>query len=100
MKPYEIILQQLGGNEFKSMTGAHNFIHTTGNNGLQFRFRGSRRFNWCKISLNERNLYDVEFCQIGRAPKFIVRNHIRYFDIYASDLQSLFTSVTGLNTHL
>lgn len=94
MKPYEIIYEQLGGKVFRTMTGAYFFIYK--DKELQFRFRGSKRFNCCKISLNERDLYDVEFYQI----KFIIRNHVRYESIYASDLQNLFTEVTGLDTHL
>jgi len=99
MVPYKIIFEQIGGRRFRAMTGAYNFLHN-GDNELQFRFRGSRKLNWCKIGLNALDLYDVEFCQIGSAPKFIVRNRVRHENVYASGLQRLFTEVTGLDTHL
>lgn len=99
MSPHRIIFAQLGGGRFRAMTGAYNFLHNGGNE-LEFRFRGSRKLNWCKISLNALDLYDVEFCQIGRAPKFVTKNHVRLENVYASDLQRLFTEVTGLYTHL
>lgn len=99
LKPFEIILQQMGGSRFMAMTGAYNFI-SSGDYCLQFRFRGCRKYNWCKITLNAGNLYDVEFSQIGTTPHFVERNAIRYENIYASELQNLFTSVTGLDTHL
>jgi hypothetical protein len=96
MKAYEIILQQLGGNRFVAMTGANSFCYDT-DNTLIFKFRGSKKFNGCRITLNGLDLYDMRFVKIGRAPTFkkVVED---VENVYCDQLQSIFTDKTGLYT--
>ena len=57
-----IILQQLGGNRFKAMTGADNFSAI--DNGIIFSIKGCRAINKIKITLNVMDIYDMEFIKM------------------------------------
>lgn len=108
----QTILNQLGGNKFVAMTGAKNFVALE--NGIKFNIgRNSSKANTVKITVNGLDLYDIEFIKF--TPFKISVNHktckatIRdekteiiksYNDCYCDMLQELFTSVTGLETHL
>lgn len=94
------ILEQLGGKTFAVMTGAKNFasLDTT----LLFSLPGSGGFtkngiNRVAILLNGLDLYDMVFTRVrgGNQTKIDERNNI-----YAEDLQRVFTDVTGLATSL
>lgn len=89
-----IILQQLGGNKFTVMTGAHNFV--TGNKSLTFRIP-NRSINMVEIKLNGRDQYDVTYY---RYAKLVAKPVKIETDIDAEMLQERFTAVTGLDTHL
>ena len=57
------IIKQLGGaGRIKAMVGACNF--GTNGNDVSFRFKGSKKANHIKITLNGMDLYDVEFIKI------------------------------------
>lgn len=90
------ILQQLGGNRFVAMTGAKDFVGS--DDALMFRIPQANGINKVRIILGADDLYMVEFWKIGgsRAPRQIDVKH----RIYADQLQAVFTSVTGLDTHL
>lgn len=91
-----IILQQLGGNKFLAMTGAKNLIGD--NSMLMFSISGTKnKSNKIRITLNNSDLYNVEFFNIrGTNVKEISKFH----NIFADQLQSLFTQETGLYTYL
>lgn len=92
------ILAQLGGQRFKAMTGATNFV--SGANYLTFRIPGTMtkdRINCVRITLDPLDLYKLEF-MIIRGVKI---RTVRTLDgVYAENLQTLFTDATGLDTHL
>lgn len=60
------ILEQLGGNKFRVMTGAKNLVGT--DNSLSFRLPGSgfckQGINSVKITLNGSDLYDVRYMRV------------------------------------
>lgn len=90
------ILRQLGGNKFIAMTGAKNFGGTE--NSITFKIgRNSSSANWVKIVLNGRDLYDVSFIQVRGTTLKTLKT---YDDIYFDQLQQIFTSFTGMYTHL
>lgn len=92
------ILQQLGGNKFKVMTGAKNIF--ANGNGLSFQLpsRGAAKgINHVHIILDPSDTYTVIF---NKVVKYTVKEIARYSDIYCDMLQSLFTRETGLDTHL
>lgn len=94
------ILNQLGGNKFRAMTGAKDFYAT--NNSMGFRLPGGGGFckngvNYVKITLNSMDTYDVEFKRIRGHKITDVAEHA---GIYNDMLQAIFTKETGLDTHL
>lgn len=92
------ILQQLGGNKFKTMTGAKNIF--ANGNGLSFQLpsrSAAKGINNVHIILDPSNTYTVVFSKIV---KYAVKEVARYPDIYCDMLQELFTRETGLDTHL
>lgn len=74
-----------------AMTGAHNFIDHGA--GVSFRFKGSRRFSYCKIELDATDTYTMT---LGRVRKYeLVKQHI-VSPMYAEDLFACFQDQTGL----
>jgi hypothetical protein len=73
------ILQQLGGQgRLVVMTGAYNFVALR--NGVAFKLK-SRKANYVKITLNGKDLYDVEFQKIfGTKSKIVAEHNDVYFD--------------------
>lgn len=94
-----VILDQLGGNRFVAMTGAKHF--TGGNAFLQFSIPTTRvgKINKVVITLNGKDLYDVGFFRMN-SKTFSIKSVKTVNDIYAEDLQEVFTEATGLYTHL
>jgi len=94
----DTILAQLGGRRFILMTGA---CHLMG--GADFlSFKIPRRFatagiNHVKITLAADDTYTMRCYKLGRA-----KLELKYeaSGVYATDLQRIFTSVTGLDTSL
>jgi SH3-like domain-containing protein len=95
----QIILQQLGGNRFCAMTGAKNMVGGTD----MLMFSLPARFakdgiNKVRITLTPSDTYRVEFMKIiGTKPVKVISE---YDDVYADSLRRVFTSATGLDTHL
>lgn len=94
------ILQQLGGNRFRAMTGAKNFVGD--DNSLSFRLPGGGGFcrnniNAVRITLNGLDLYDVVYMRI-RGSKVTVVEDVS--NLYADMLCENFERVTGLATRL
>lgn len=90
------IIEQLGGNKFKTMTGANNF--TVSKSAITFRFKGSRKVNACRIELNGSDLYDLTFCKVGG--NALYKEISSSYDVYYDQLQEVFTKHTGLYTKL
>lgn len=91
------ILEQLGGNGFRLMCGVTNA--TAGKNHLQLRFKGCRKANTLKITLNAMDTYDMEFYQF-RPKSMTCPKMIEFLGLYAEDLAKTFTDFTGLETRL
>jgi hypothetical protein len=94
----ETILQQLGGNRFIAMTGAKHFMGD--DRTLQFSIPGNMtrdKSNKVCITLNDFDLYTIETFRIRGINCKACSTET---DIYCDSLQSMFTSITGLDTHL
>jgi hypothetical protein len=96
------ILNQLGGNKFKAMTGAKEFGYSVMDNGninLTFKIgKNSEGVSHVSITLNGRDLYDVEFLKVSIKKGRVVLKSLE--DVYAEDLQDIFVTNTGLLTRL
>ena len=102
------ILDQLGGNKFIVMTGSKNFMAEEYALSMKLA-KNKSAANYLKIYLNGLDLYEMTFSKITE-PKFNLKTgemrngenkEIAAFnDVMFDQLQSIFTSVTGLDTHL
>lgn len=95
------IFSQIGGKRFVAMTGASSF--SMGENVLSFRLPPRSTKNNIKgvrITLNDRDLYDMEFLKQKRAPSYEVYAEVEYNDVYFDMLEEMFTEATGLYTRL
>ena len=91
------ILNQLGGNKFRVMTGAKNFMGFS--EGLVMKIgRNSSNSNYLKITLNMMDLYDMEFCKLTRMGEKKSVNE--YNNVYNDMMTDIFTKHTGMYTSL
>ena len=94
-----IIIKQLGGNRFISMTGAKMFTATA--TGTHFRIPGKRfaknGINSIVIDLRANDTYSLCFSRRHGMNLTCVET---VCGIYADQLQQTFTEVTGLQCHL
>ena len=91
------ILEQLGGNKFRVMTGAKHFGATE--DSLSMRIgRNSSNSIYLKIRLNSIDTYDMKFCKLTR--KFEEKSVTEYNNIYNDMLTDQFTAHTGMYTSL
>ena len=90
------IVQQLGGNRFKVMTGAKNFLG--GSNYLSFRLpKAKDGINYVKITLDDSDTYIMEFGRVHGTTYKIIET---LSGVYNDMLQEFFIEKTGLYTHL
>lgn len=88
------ILSQMGGaSKLALMIGAKNFV--SGDNSVSFRWKAKskNKANAVRITLNGKDLYDVEFIRIHGVNVKTISEHN---DIYADMLIELFETQTGL----
>ena len=99
MNVAQTILAQLGGNRFARMTGANKFLGAT--DALSFHLpRGAKdKINFVKIKLTPMDVYDIEFSYYN-VRKLKLEPVTNFAGAYAEDLETLFTSATGLYTRL
>lgn len=83
------ILEQLGGNRFRAMTGAKHFLGAA--DYLAFALPGGRKV---KVTLTQMDDYLVEV--LTRTGKPVAYRE----GVYCDTLQKTFTALTGLETRL
>ncbi len=91
------ILQQLGGNKFLVMTGANNLTSDESALCMQLR-RNKAKAKFLRIELNANDTYNMIFRKTCKNYTFPIV--AEYKDVYADQLQKLFTEVTGYYTSL
>ena len=94
----QTIINQLGGaGRLKAMVNARNFGKTADENGLVFRFSGSKLMNYIKIKLNVNDLYNIEYYKVwGVKIKTVMTEE----DVYGEDLIRFISETTGLDLAL
>ncbi len=115
---HNVIWDQIGGNRFKAMTGSKPKYYGHDDNGYVYLMieltKNKSKAKYLKIQYNSMDLYDMTFTRINKTlnkeesiPEigYKVYDHetevIEHIvDVYAEDLQKIFTSVTGLYTSL
>lgn len=108
MKVANIILEQLGGNKFLAMTGAKNLL-ADGNTLRMTLPKNRSKANRLYITLDPDDTYTMRFFRFtaGRLNKKTFTwtedktTEVKETSgVYADMLQDIFTSVTGMATHL
>lgn len=92
----DTIIEQLGGRRFAAMTDAM-FIVSETDQYVNVKFKGSSVANWMQVKLELDDTYTVTFM---KARGLNTKGVATYEMVYASELQTLFTNVTGLHTKL
>lgn len=94
----QTILNQLGGNKFKVMTGSHSF--GISDCGLHFKIRkNNTKASVVQIDLDvSKDLYTMIFSSFTMAKGLETVAHFE--EVYAEDLQTVFKEFTGLDTSL
>ncbi len=90
-----------GQNRLKAMLGADNFLLVPG--GISFKFKMCSKANYVKITVNSNDLIDVKFSKIrkSRSTCELTESNIKNFnDNYIDGLKAIFSTYTGLDTHL
>ena len=91
------ILNQLGGNKFRVMTGAKNCMGFS--EGLVMKIgRNSSKSNYLKITLNSMDLYDMEFAKVSRMGE--KKSITEYNNVYNDSMVEVFEKHTGMYTKL
>lgn len=85
------IMRQLGSHKFVAMVGAYAIMPH--DNGVGFKFHGSKKYNHLRIILTPMDEYDMVFTDRVGIPLVIQ-------GVYADQLQEIFTDQTGLLTTL
>ena len=97
MSVAKTILSQLGGNKFRMMTGAKNFLDH--GDALSMKIgRNSSNSNYLKITLNMMDLYDVHFSKVSKMGE--EKSVKEYNNVYNDMLVEIFESHTGMYTKL
>ena len=92
------IAQQLGGtNKLSAMIGANGFVASE--DSLKFSFKGCRKGNMLRVTLNADDTYTVEMFKYNRRT-FECPCVKSLSGVYADMLTSVFESWTGLYTSL
>jgi hypothetical protein len=94
----KIILEQLGGRRFIAMTGAKHFVGSA--DTLRFQLpcgTTTNKATHVAITLTWRDTYTVAFLKVHKLTCTTLDTRE---DIYAENLQEVFTRATGLYTHL
>jgi hypothetical protein len=88
------IVRQIGGmGRISAMIAAHNFQAT--DNSVTFKFKGSRKANIIKITLNSMDLYDLEFIKYSPS-KYTLTTVKEENGIYNDMLKDRIEQFTGL----
>ena len=105
-----IILSQLGGRRFIAMTGAGEFIALEPNKKNAMRYgismligKNSSKANCMKVYLDYDDTYTMQFLHSHFDSKTCEYKETVIEElktVYCDQLQSLFTQVTGMYTHL
>ena len=89
------IINQLGG-RIQAMLGATAIINH--GNGLSFKFKGCRKYNYVHITLEPSDLYTMRFARVTRLGD--VTKEESFHQVYNTNLQEIFENTTGLHLTL
>ena len=102
MQVAETILNQMGGgNRIRAFVGTKHFIShpesRKDRGGVSFRFKGSRKFNHLKVTLDWNDTYSLSFSKLNRYGESTKQKEFSM--IYCDQLIELFEQTTELYLH-
>ena len=95
----DTIFQLCGGHTGRLIAtiGAKYFTRDEEHHNVAFKFSLCRKANYCKITLNSLDLYDVEFGKVKKFQYDVVKT---CNNVYGDMLKQLFENFTGLRVSL
>ena len=96
----QTILSQLGGKRFQLMTGETNFVGTADTLRFTLPSTGKDGIDLVSIRLDASDTYTVRFLSRARSRQNDAKLISESSDVYAADLEEVFTTATGLYTRL
>lgn len=94
------ILAQLGGQRFKTMTGAYSFSAGPTSLGFRISQRNKGRYAGVRIELTPADVYDVHFIRSRKVKgQLTIEDNVRE-GIYCDQLVEVFERETGLLCNL
>lgn len=93
------ILFQMGTSvgKLRAMVGGYDFAYS--NNSIQFSFKGKRGVNKCVVTLNGKDLYDMDFWYFNKRTYDMTK--VKSFDgLFFEMLRPTFEKYTGLYVSL
>ena len=89
----QTVFKQFGGRgKLKAMIGAKHFLRSETEHYASFKFSGSKKMNYLKITLED-DLYNLEFGKIRKLSYDVIES---IEGVYAKDFQRIFTNTTRL----
>ncbi|PSF30533.1 hypothetical protein C7H19_23770 [Aphanothece hegewaldii CCALA 016] len=93
-----VLIAQLGGYcRLRTFIGAYAFVQSE--QILSFKFKSSKHFNCCSISLNDSDLYDIILYKLVKKDGLIQEMEnatVEVKNVYCDQLVPTFTEHTGL----
>jgi hypothetical protein len=102
MRVAETILSQMGGaNRIRAFVGTSQFIShpesQKDQGGVSFRFKGSRKFNHLKVTLDWSDTYSLSFSKLNRYGESTKQKDFPM--VYCDQLVEVFEQTTELYLH-
>jgi hypothetical protein len=94
------ILAQLGGPRFVAMTGAKHLVGAPASLSFKLPRGGKDGINAVRVELDAADTYTVTFSKISRGRSYASATIDVVPNVYADNLQAIFTAHTGLHTRL
>ena len=93
----QTIFEQLGGNRFIAMTGSSHFTGSETHLNMKLT-RNAVKASYLKIELTPADTYTMTFYKVDKMLEKTIKAEVT--GVYADQLQKVFTSKTGLYTHM
>lgn len=91
----KFIADVMGVNKLKAMIGAYDFAYSNKDLFFQFKFKGCKKANICRITYDlGRDLFNMEFFKYGK--NIPLKEMDRLNGLFTEDLIRIFEETTGL----
>jgi len=97
----QLTASQNGSNRLNATIGAYNFMQSEKESFVSFKFKASRKFNYCKITLNANDTYKMEISKLNSMKKAMATGEFfakteTFEMLYDDQLKEIFEQTTKL----